>query len=92
MKLDPPFYIADIESVMPTEVWVNPRFPSVQIQQLPFAKITDTDQFLELYGKLNTMRKAAEEKARELVECNSKLLCEVQRLKARIHYLTGGAE
>ncbi len=92
MKLAEPIYIERVDSERPRLVWVNPCVASMQLEQLPIVKITDTDQLLDIYGKLNKMRMDAEAKAREAERRAEESWREVQRLKARIRYLTEGAE
>ena len=92
MKLDEPIYIEGVDFERPRLVWVNPHLTSIQLEQLPIVKITDTDQLLEIFGKLNVMRMVAEEKAREAERRQEESWHEVQRLKARIRYLTEGVE
>ena len=90
MKLTEPIYIERVDSERPRLVWVNPCVTSMQLEQLPIVKVTDTDQLLEIFGRLNKMRMDAEEKAREAERCAEESWHEVQRLKARIYDLTGG--
>lgn len=92
MKLDVPIYIERVDKENPSLVWVNPCVTSMQLERLPITVVTDTDQLLEIYGKLNKMRKESEARAREAEQREEEMWHEVQRLKARIYDLTGGAK
>lgn len=73
----------------PEIVWLSPEAEVMQYTPPQAIEVTDTDQLLEIYSKLNKARIEAEEQVRKLKEEIRERDGEITYLKARLFDLTG---
>ncbi len=80
--------LADVENNAHA-VWVNPCVDEIRLNQLPVIRVESMEQLLEIYNKLNDMRRKAEAEAKRKDERISELLHEIDRQRAIIADLRG---